>query len=314
MAEFKYLDEEGLRTLVGKIKELVAEVNENTENDNKFKEEAEETYAKTTEVDSKLEELQTIIAELQDTVKKLGMTKEEYATEVFNEFKNGGDIKLATDVTIETLPDNESLKIIKDSTIDLNNRTFFVSPDITQYGDTLPIAGCKVVIDEGMIKGNTKSASGGTILAQSGSDITLNNVTVTGVNPIYVYSGSKTTNVEINDCNILSDGCQAVYAEKFNDGKVIINGGFFKCEDKTPSNIDPNGNLRYLLNLKDGLRTPNTDKKPIDFIEVHGGTFVNFDPSDNYSEGEHSNYVPEGYKVTMEEKDGDRYYTVTPNE
>ena len=46
-------------------------------------------------------------------------------------------------------------------------------------------------------------------------------------------------------------------------------------------------------------------------IIVKGGTFVNFDPSNNSAEGAGTNFVADGYKVTSETKsDGKIWYTV----
>ena len=46
-------------------------------------------------------------------------------------------------------------------------------------------------------------------------------------------------------------------------------------------------------------------------IIVKGGTFVNFDPSDNAAEGAGTNFVAKGYKVVSEtQSNGDIWYTV----
>lgn len=47
-------------------------------------------------------------------------------------------------------------------------------------------------------------------------------------------------------------------------------------------------------------------------IAVYGGTFKNFDPSDNQSENPRYNYVAEGYKVVAETVGEDTWYTVVP--
>ncbi len=47
-------------------------------------------------------------------------------------------------------------------------------------------------------------------------------------------------------------------------------------------------------------------------IVVYGGTFKNFDPSDNQSENPRYNYVAEGYKVVAETAGEDTWYTVVP--
>lgn len=58
----------------------------------------------------------------------------------------------------------------------------------------------------------------------------------------------------------------------------------------------------YVLNAKDGSGCT---------IEVKGGTFKNFDPSNNISEGEGTNFVASGYAVTAVENGSDTLYTVS---
>ena len=65
---------------------------------------------------------------------------------------------------------------------------------------------------------------------------------------------------------------------------------------------------RYTLNCID-----ENYKKGADSI-VTGGTFVNFDPSNNQAEGPGTNFVADGYTVVSETKEnGDIWYTVVPD-
>ena len=84
-------------------------------------------------------------------------------------------------------------------------------------------------------------------------------------------------------------------------GTLIINGGFFHVWP----DIDTN-DYRYTLNCIDANYKNGTAN-----IIVKGGTFVNFDPSNNLAEGENTNFVAPGYKVVSQvQPDGDIYYTV----
>ena len=83
-------------------------------------------------------------------------------------------------------------------------------------------------------------------------------------------------------------------------GTLTITGGTFACE--------PYGAPYYynfLLNCVDSAYKDGTAK-----IIVKGGTFVNFDPSNNSAEGAGTNFVADGYTVTSEVKGNDTYYTV----
>lgn len=84
-------------------------------------------------------------------------------------------------------------------------------------------------------------------------------------------------------------------------GTLIVNGGFFQV---TPD-VDTN-DYRYTLNCIDANYKNGTAK-----IIVKGGTFVNFDPSNNAAEGAGTNFVADGYHVVSEtQTNGDIWYTV----
>ena len=84
-------------------------------------------------------------------------------------------------------------------------------------------------------------------------------------------------------------------------GTLVVNGGFFECAPDIGTH-----DYRYLLNCID----ENYKNGTADII-VKGGTFVNFDPSDNVAEGAGTNFVADGYKVVSEtQSNGDIWYTV----
>lgn len=85
-------------------------------------------------------------------------------------------------------------------------------------------------------------------------------------------------------------------------GTLIVNGGFFQV---TPD-IDTH-DYRYVLNCIDANYKNGTAN-----IIVKGGTFVNFDPSNNLAEGAGTNFVADGYKVISEVHGEDTWYTVVP--
>ena len=73
-----------------------------------------------------------------------------------------------------------------------------------------------------------------------------------------------------------------IYVENVGKaGKVEIYGGTF-------TNAQGSNGHSFVLNQDDQL----TEK----CITVYGGTFIGFNPADNTSDGEHTNYVAEGYK------------------
>lgn len=92
--------------------------------------------------------------------------------------------------------------------------------------------------------------------------------------------------------------CNAtIYVENVGKaGKVEIYGGTFTNAQ------DVNGHHSFVLNQDDQL----TEK----CITVYGGTFIGFNPADNTSDGEHTNYVAEGYRSVKIEYEGKEAWKV----
>lgn len=115
---------------------------------------------------------------------------------------------------------------------------------------------------------------------------------------INVRNGAKLT---INGGNYYGGGT-AVQVQK---GELTINGGIFAVEPYD----NPNYGYNFLLNCIDSAYKNETAK-----IIVKGGVFVNFNPADNGAEGEHTNFVADGYTVVSREDEysGDTLYIVLP--
>ena len=103
-----------------------------------------------------------------------------------------------------------------------------------------------------------------------------------------------------------NDGCDVIYVK--NDAVVNIYGGSFEAGNVNKSSFaDKTNGVYAALNLH-GSATGA--------INVYGGEFVNFDPTNPGTESPawntaHPNgFLADGYKVNMEEKDGKKYYTV----
>ncbi len=94
----------------------------------------------------------------------------------------------------------------------------------------------------------------------------------------------------------------AIYVER---GTATIEGGFFDIQKKlTGSTLE--AQYKTLLNCQNTNYNAGRAK-----IIVKGGTFVNFDPSNNLAEGANTNFVAPGYKVISErQSNGDIWYTV----
>ena len=136
------------------------------------------------------------------------------------------------------------------------------------------------------------------LIAEEGGTLILNGdgrvETMDGGNgfPVIAYG-----HIIINDGNYISNNDAEGYANACiyakGNGKIEIYGGYFKTPDGT-----------FTLNLHDGSRETAS-------ITVYGGTFVNFDPSNNASEGPNTNFVAKGYVVKEStDEQGNKIYTV----
>lgn len=118
-----------------------------------------------------------------------------------------------------------------------------------------------------------------------------------GAYGIDVLSGA---NLVINGGTYYGGGT-AVQVEK---GTVTINGGHFA--------VEPFSDARYGYNFLLNCIDANYKNGSANII-VKGGTFVNFNPADCKAEGEHTNFVADGYKVVpATQTNGDIWYTVVP--
>ncbi|MCH5318132.1 MAG: right-handed parallel beta-helix repeat-containing protein [Paramuribaculum sp.] len=208
----------------------------------------------------------------------------------------GGDILLIEDVIL-----SDRIVSQKSTTIDLGGNS--ITSNVSGK-DAMVITGnsnAEVTIKNGTFKSNGQNDSYGIIAVQKDPKVTIEDVNLEGINPIMMYSTGAGT-ITINSGTFIGTGAQAVYYFK-GSGKIIINGGFFKSE--------PYKGIYYTLNIYDPNRPASGDVR--DAIEVRGGTFVNFDPSNNKAEGEGTNFVANGYKVISEQVGSDIYYTVVPN-
>lgn len=227
--------------------------------------------------------------------------------------RTGGNVILSEDVTYTSETEDAYLMINKNTNLNLNGYSLG-SALPGKYEATMTIGGSTVEtvnISNGTIlpletDRPTTDGDAGTatiyVRPTSACTVTLNDVTVTGSHPVYLHSANANTKIVINSGTIYptNGGPEAVYVQ--NGGQVVINGGTFGT---------PGFTSNYLLNVK-GTLLNSTGKKPIDYIVVYGGTFINFDPSNNKADGDNTNYVAPGYTVVSTVNGDDTYYTVVP--
>ena len=229
--------------------------------------------------------------------------------------KAGGNVFLT-----ESVSSQNGYTMTKDANINLNNNSLSAKSN-GNYGDNIVIGnGATVTISNGEIKPADDASvdnSSATIIVKTAyeSHLTLNNVKATGIHPVYLNSANENSTVTINGGEyyttmplegVDSDSmAPAVYVAKGSTGstiggKVTINGGTFGSKGVVNN---------FLLNVEDVLRKQE-GKEPRNFIEVFGGKFYNFDPSNNKAEGPGTNFVADGYTVVSYADGEDTIYEV----
>ena len=133
------------------------------------------------------------------------------------------------------------------------------------------------------------------------------NLTITG-NGSFMAKANDCYAVDVQDgstCTIengtFNGNMHAVYVQ---EGTLYVKGGSYSIQQKYP---DASKADEFVLNCYDKNREKDTAK-----IIVTGGTYDNFNPADCWAEGEHTNFLAEGYEtVQSKSNDGNTtYYTV----
>jgi hypothetical protein len=102
-------------------------------------------------------------------------------------------------------------------------------------------------------------------------------------------------NVVINDGIYTNggDSCDLIYVSK--KGTITINGGDFRAAGPASGKEPGTKNSYSAINIKDKDRATCT-------VAVKGGRFLGFDPANNLSEGEGTNFVAEGFESVADGK------------
>lgn len=225
-------------------------------------------------------------------------------------FKNGGNFEVFTDINYPS-----GLTISKSSVFDFMGHSLQSPGYASSNNDNfIVLNGANVTLKNANISAATNAtvAQGSasvTVVNSTESHLTLENCNVTGIYPVVMGSKNAASTITIKSGTYASDydNGPAVYIySKTTVGKVIIEGGTFG---------KPGVNNAYLLNLWDDLVKDKPEVDPRNFIVVYGGTFINFNPAQAYSEPAPHNpcsFVADGYGVVSRKVGNDTYYTVVP--
>lgn len=197
-----------------------------------------------------------------------------------NAAKSGDTVKLLTDTTVAV---NMILRD-KDITLDLNGHKI-------TYSAT-----------------GTAANRAGALIVKGSSHVTVTGNGFFDFDENYAENGKKEGStisgriIDVEDSAVLTiengtyyAGLTCILAD--HSAKVIIKGGSFSASE-------PYNGTWFVLNLEDG-----TDAS----IQVFGGKFVNYDPSQSTTEVPTANFCAEGYTVTSQTEVSNTVYTVIPD-
>ena len=201
------------------------------------------------------------------------------AAEMKEAFANGGIVSVNQDIETDNIGDNVADRITISQPTTLNLDAKIISPDDMGNNST---NFCALIVDADT-----------TINAGENGGID------TGRNGGYALNVRKGANLTITGGNYYGGGT----AVQVQEGTLTITGGHFAVE----AFGEPYG-YNFLLNCVDSAYKNGSAQ-----IIVKGGTFVNFDPSNNTAEGAGTNFVADGYKVvSASQTNGEVWYTVVP--
>lgn len=201
------------------------------------------------------------------------------AAEMKEALANGGIVSVNKDIKTDNIGDNVADRITISQPTTLNLDAKIISPDDMANNSK---NFCALIVDADT-----------TINAGENGGID------TGRNGGYALNVREGANLTITGGSYYGGGT-AVQVQK---GTLTITGGHFAVE----AFGEPYG-YNFLLNCIDAAYKDGTAN-----IIVKGGTFVNFDPSNNTAEGAGTNFVADGYKVvSASQTNGEVWYTVVP--
>ncbi len=143
------------------------------------------------------------------------------------------------------------------------------------------------------VRGGAKLNIYGNLVIDGGSGSKGNNAIKLVEGTANIYGGYFHSG---NDANGVAS--EVIYLEcnlGLRTATLNVYGGVFECD----------GDASYLINCYNSSYK-NGDAK----VNIYGGTFVGFNPADNTAEGEHTNFVAEGYKSVETKYNGKQAWTV----
>lgn len=253
------------------------------------------------------------------TVEKTA-TLEENGESFRSALTGGGNIKVSNNILVKgksfSIPSGKDthIEIAKNTTISLNKAGQTLKKVFSFFNDGGTLSGEGSIISASVCSASASDVSA--IEIESGKELKIKG-------NLYVDGGSNAGSGAVNAAIIIRDGKVSIDGGYFHVGlaadgssnpciylfptgksykaELEITGGVFESEP------DSKGS-QYVINCHDD----KSFAKGISTVSIKGGTFVGFDPADNSADGEHTNYVADGYKSQKTTYNGKDAWEVVP--
>lgn len=214
--------------------------------------------------------------------------KQEKIEKLLAAIAEGGSVKMT-----DNLSQDDMLKLMNEIELDMAGKTISNKEKTTSYQENA--SGAR----HGVVPYASGSISNGKIeatfigLVNAAPEMVLENMSISG--DVYAVSNAR-GNMIIKSGKYVGGMSTAVQCE---GGKIIIEGGEFSA---TQDASDIAKGKDFTVNCMDSLFKNNPDAVPTDFIEIRGGKFYKFDPSNAMTEPspwQPCSFVAEGFKVVQ---------------
>ena len=213
-----------------------------------------------------------------------GFEKEITYDEVEGKLMAGTDVTLTTDYSVTKYSKGVVAKSVDNTSfavLDLNGHKFENSNSVTANKAALQVHGNLKIVGDGKVLCNGGGVNNA-VIVENGAHLIIEGG--------YYYVNKDNNGKSNATIYISSNG----YPGK--KSLVEIKGGTFEAE------VGTDGTTPFVLNQDDAVKET--------CFKVYGGTFIGFNPADNKAEGEHTNFVAEGYRAVETTYNGKQAWEV----
>lgn len=198
--------------------------------------------------------------------------------------EKGATVTLAENYSVDSKSKGVTLDVGVTSVLNLNGKKFSNENGLKDNKAALQVHGDLTINGDGEVYCEG-GADNNAIIVEQGGHLVING----GTYNVGANSGKSNATIFV------------MGPDKYGrNGSVEINGGVFMAAAGSDSDATPA--TPFVLNQHDDIT--------VNCFSVKGGTFIGFNPADNIADGEHTNYVAEGYRAVETTYNGKQAWKV----